>query len=243
VGKLMPNSALGSRVLAIKEGYDELEAQSPLAMLGAAQERWLVDTLSGSDATWKLWGSALMMAQLVIDLREVEEAPLLLRNAFYFKLDQWDGFRTERARILGQLAGVRDLVVLSGDLHGNYAAHLRPDFDDPSTPATAVELTVTGVSSISLQEQLDTITATEPMLADTGLDQVTYLFDDNLRTTGPHFVYANSSAYGYAVVELDGAELRVRFEELTRVTDPVDDGDGTTVAFRVRSGTSTLEPA
>jgi alkaline phosphatase D len=243
VGKFMPNSALGSRILALKEGYDELEAATPLSMLGATQERWLVDAISRSDATWKLWGSALMMAQLVIDLREVEEAPLLLRNAFYFKVDQWDGFRSERARILGQLAGVRDLVVLSGDLHGNYAAHLRPDFDDPTTPPTAVELTVTGISSISLQEQLDTITATDPMLADTGLDQVTHLFDDNLRTTGPHFVYANSSAYGYAVVELDGAELRVRFEELMRVTDPVDDGAGTTVAFRVRSGTSTLEPA
>lgn len=241
VGKLMPNSALGSRILALKAGFDALEAESPPAMLGAAQERWLVDALAGSDATWKLWASALMMAQLVLDLREVEEAPPLLRNVFYFKLDQWDGFRSERARILGQLAEVRDLVVLSGDLHGNYAAHLRPDFDDPSTPATAVELTVTGISSISLQEQLDTITATEPMLADTGLDQVTYLFDDNLRTTGPHFAYANSSAYGYAVVELDGGELRARFEELTRVTEPVDDGAGTTVTFRVRAGTSALE--
>ena len=90
------------------------------------QERWLVDAISGSDATWKIWASALMMAQLVLDLREVEEAPLLLRNVFYFKLDQWDGFRSERARILSQLAGVRDLVVLSGDLHGNYAAQLRP---------------------------------------------------------------------------------------------------------------------
>jgi alkaline phosphatase D len=243
VGKLMPNSALGSRILALKAGFDALEAETPPAMLGEAQERWLVDAVSGSDATWKLWASALMMAQLVLDLREVEEAPPLLRNVFYFKLDQWDGFRTERARILSQLAGVRDLVVLSGDLHGNYAAHLRPDFDDPSTPATAVELTVTGISSISLQEQLDTIAATEPMLADTGVDQITHLFDDNLRATGPHFVYANSSAYGYAVVELDGAELRARFEELTRVTDPVDDGAGATVAFRVRSGTNALEPA
>lgn len=243
VGKLMPNSALGSRVLALKEGYDALEAESPPAMLGATQEAWLVSSIQATDATWKLLSSALMVAQMVIDLREIEEAPVLLRNAFYFKVDQWDGFRTERARILDAVSAVTNVVVLSGDLHGNYAATLRPDFDDPEGSATAVELTVTGISSISLQEQLDTLTATEPMLAETGLDQVTHLFDGNLQTTGPHFAYANSSAYGYAVIELDGTELRARFEEIERVVDPDDPGARATVRFRVPAGTSVLEPA
>jgi len=240
VGKFMANSPLGSRILALKEGYDVLEAETPLTMLGDVQRQWLVDAILQSDATWKLLASALMMAQLVLDLRDIEEVPPLLQNVFYFKVDQWDGFRTERAELLTALAGVQNLVVLSGDLHGNYAAHLRPDFDDPATPATAVELTVTGISSISLQEQLDTLAVTVPVLADAGIEQVTPLFDDNVLATGSHFAYANSSAYGYAIVDID-ADLHARLEEIERVTDPDDPGAQTSIAFRVRAGTSTLE--
>ena len=82
-----------------------------------------------------------MVAQMLLDLTDREEAPLIFRNRFYFKVDQWDGFRSERAQLLADLAGVENMVVLSGDLHGSYAAVLREDFDDPSTPATSVEIT------------------------------------------------------------------------------------------------------
>ena len=220
VGKLTPNNSLGSRVLAIKEGFDELEAEVAPTMLGAQQRDWLTATLSSSDATWKLLASPLMMAQMVIDLREIPQAPPLLRNAFYFKLDQWDGFRTERAAIFEALADVEGLVVLSGDLHGNYVSELRVDFDDPSTPAIGTELTVTGISSLSLQEQLVVAAQTEPLLMTAGLEEVLPLFDANLLESGPHYAYANSSAYGYAVIDLDDERLQIRFVELERVTEP-----------------------
>ena len=79
-----------------------------------------------------------------------------------------------------------------------------------------------------------------PVLADAGIDQVTPLFDDNVLATGSHFVYANSSAYGYAIVDID-ADLHARLEEIERVTDPDDPGAHTSIAFLVRPGTSTLE--
>lgn len=243
VGKLMPNTALGSRVFALKAGFDELEAATPPSMLGAAQREWLVGAMRSSTAAWKLWGSALMVAQLVLDLREVAEAPALLRNVFYFKVDQWDGFRTERAALLEALAGTPGVVVLSGDLHGNYVAELRRDFDDPTAAATATEFTVAGISSISLQEQLDLFAVTDPTLAATGLAEVTHLFDENLRSSGPHFVYANSRAYGFGLVEIDGPdELRVWLHELSDVTDPVAVAQVVPRGFRLVAGTHRPAP-
>jgi alkaline phosphatase D len=234
VGKLAPNSPLGSRVLALKDGFDELEAMARPTMLGDAQRDWLVSGIATSPATWKLWASPLMVAQMVLDLTEREEAPAIFRNRFYFKVDQWDGFRSERAAILGDLAAVPGVAVLSGDLHGSYAAVLREDFDAPESAATAVELTVPGVSSISLQEQLDLFAATDPRLASTGLADVTYLFDEVLLEAGPHFVHANSRAYGYVIVDVTATELLATFVELSAVTSPDPPPPPQRIAFRIR---------
>ena len=59
-----------------------------------------------------------MVAPFVLDLREQQKAPPAFRNVFYFKTDQWDGFPSERKRILQELSKLTNLVVLSGDLHG-----------------------------------------------------------------------------------------------------------------------------
>jgi alkaline phosphatase D len=240
VGKFTENSPLGSRIFALKEGFDQLEAESPPSMLGAVQKPWLTDSIGASTATWKLFASALMMAQLNLDMREEPDIPALLQNNFYFKVDQWDGFRTERRMLLETLASVDNLVVLSGDLHGNYAAELRADFDDPSTPATAVEFTVTGISSISLQEQLDLFTVNDPRLEPLGLEAVTPRFDEVVQSSGPHFAYANSSAYGYAVVRVATGQLRVQFVEVPSVDTPTPGGPPAVVDFFVDAGTPAL---
>ena len=58
----------------------------------------------------------------------------MFRQRFYFKTDQWDGFRSERRALLEACAGVENLAVLSGDLHGFYASELYADFDAPGPP-------------------------------------------------------------------------------------------------------------
>ena len=127
VGKFLTNSPLGSRTFVIKDPFDAREAAAAPTMLGAPQRDWLISRLRASDARWKLWGSALMVAQMALDLRDVEGVPPTFHNTYYFKTDQWDGFRSERAQILAALADVENVVVLSGDLHGFYAAELRAD--------------------------------------------------------------------------------------------------------------------
>jgi len=64
----------------------------------------------------------------------------------------------------------------------------------------------------------------EPLLMTAGIEEIVPLFDGNLLQTGPHYAYANSSAYGYVIVDLDAESLQARFVELERVTDPDDPG-------------------
>jgi alkaline phosphatase D len=236
VGKILENSPLGSRTFVIKEPFDAREAAAAPTMLGAAQREWLIARLRGSDARWKLWGSALMVAQMALDMRGIDGVPPAFQNLYYFKTDQWDGFRSERAQILAVLADVPNLVVLSGDLHGYYAAELRVDPDDVAAAPVAVEFTVAGISSISLYAQIAAVVATNPLLAATGLGAVVPMFDAVLRATCPHFVHAESDRYGAAVVEV-GADVAVEFVAVEGVREAAYGGVAARTRFRVDAGT------
>ena len=50
-------------------------------------------------------------------------------------MDGWDGYAGSRDRILGSVDArdIRNLVVLTGDVHTNYAAELKANFDDPAS--------------------------------------------------------------------------------------------------------------
>lgn len=63
--------------------------------------------------------------------------------------DAWDGYAAERAAILGAAAdrSVRNLVVLTGDRHENYAADLRRDVAESESEVVAAEFTGTSISS------------------------------------------------------------------------------------------------
>jgi alkaline phosphatase D len=240
VGKFLENSPLGSRTFVVKGPFDAREAAAAPTMLGASQREWLVSTLRASDARWKVWGSALMVAQMALDLRPVAGVPATFQNIYYFKTDQWDGFRSERAQILAALADVENLVVLSGDLHGFYAAELRVDPDDPGVEPVAAEFTVAGISSISLVEQITAVVATNPLLAATGLGAVVPMFDAVLRETCPHFVHAQSDGYGAAIVTVDPDALAVEFVAVAGVRDPKYGGVRSRTGFRVAAGSSRI---
>lgn len=240
VGKLGENSLLGSRTWVRKEAFDAREAAAPPTMLGKPQLEWLTSSVRSSDATWKLIGSQTMVAQLQVDLSN-EKISDLLKRKFYFKLDQWDGFRTERRDLLERLATVPNVVFLSGDLHGFFASELRPDFDAPG-PATAVEYLVTGVSSLSLKEQLQVAVDTEPVLESLGLRPVVRRADELMLASNPHLKYSASAAYGLGTFEVKGAgELLATFHHLADVLSPTTDEQFAPVSFRTPGGVSVIE--
>jgi alkaline phosphatase D len=115
------------------------EALSPEGTaLGSEQERWFLDGLQGSQQRWRIIAQQILMAK--ID-RGTEE-PL-------YSMDQWSGYEVARQRILNFLheRKIANPVVLSGDIHSNWAADLKLDFSDPKSPAVGSEFVGTSISS------------------------------------------------------------------------------------------------
>lgn len=238
VGKFGANSSLGARNFVLKSAFDEREAAARPTLLGADQREWLVGGVTGSDATWKILGSGVQFSQMAVDLSGFELLPAQFRDKFYFSCDQWDGYRSERAAILGRLRGVENLVAIAGDIHAFYASELYEDFDAPTEPV-AVEFVVAGISSKSTQDITQSTVDSNPTLSALGLGELVGLFDTLLASSNPHNVYAKSRANGVAVVEVDGARaLGVEFLQLPveAILSPTWDGTLERVRFRVSSG-------
>ncbi|MCA9561396.1 MAG: alkaline phosphatase D family protein [Myxococcales bacterium] len=242
VGKTSMNSALGSRQFLFKNGFDPLEAAAMPTMLGAEQKAWLLGAIQGSDATWKVWGNEVMQAQFAVDLSGYETVPESFRDLFYFTVDQWDGYRSERAEILEALRDVDDLVVLTGDLHAWQAAHLRPDFDTEGDP-TAVEFVCAGISSRSFQEITKSVVDADPLLSALGLSELVDMMDALVLETNPHFAYTQNTGYGFATVAVSADAMDVTFHDIASdaIRDPDYTGGASTIAFRVAKGSRAIE--
>lgn len=109
-------------------------------MLGGKQKRWLLDGFSRSDARWHVLGNQVPMGETDWDPSE---------DVTDVWLDPWDGYVAERDRILAeaQERGVRNLVVITGDRHTNYAVDLKADYSDPDSPTVGSEFVGTSISS------------------------------------------------------------------------------------------------
>jgi alkaline phosphatase D len=109
------------------------------SLMGATQEAWLLDGFNRSTARWDLIGQQVMFSQ--VDLTPGAGAG--------YNPDSWDGYPGSRERVVdGWLAaGVRNPVVLSGDVHNHWAADVKTRFGDPDAPVAGTELVATSVAS------------------------------------------------------------------------------------------------
>jgi len=108
-------------------------------MLGKKQERWLLDGLSRSHRRWNIVAQQVLMAK-------VDRLP---GAGTAYAMDQWAGYEVERNRVLGAIGErrIRNTVVLTGDIHSNWVADLKPDFGDPKSPVVATEFVGTSITS------------------------------------------------------------------------------------------------
>jgi alkaline phosphatase D len=109
------------------------------SLLGATQERWLADRLRGSRARWDL------MAQgMVFTLVDEDPGPRVLHWN-----DSWAGYPAARQRLVASVAdsGVRNPLILGGDIHAFIAADQRRRADDAASPVVMSELVTTSISS------------------------------------------------------------------------------------------------
>lgn len=243
VGKIFDNSSLFSRQLVIKPAFDAKEAAAQPSMLGTVQKEWLKTAITSSDATWKFWGNETQLAQMVVDLRTgFDMLPDSYKQLFYFTVDQWDGYRSERAEILAAIAATPNVVALTGDIHAFYACEIYEDFDAPSAVPVCVEYTTAGISSRSVQEITERIIEQDPLLSSLGLLDAAARFDEVLAAASPHYLFHNSRSYGLSIVDVEGdSEIRVTFVEVANSTEADYSGVKARHTFRTPSGTPSVE--
>ena len=70
-------------------------------------------------------------------------------KVFAPSMDKWDGAVAARDRLFAavEAAKLTNLVVLTGDIHNNWAGDLKKNFNDPSSATLGVEFVATSISS------------------------------------------------------------------------------------------------
>jgi len=193
----------GSNTLRLKDCPPLKDPKRTL--LGETQERWLADS-------WDLTRPWNLLAQQTLMARLSWEDPAA--GGKYWT-DGWDGYAPARNRLLGVVADkkVPGAVVLGGDVHSNYVADLKPDYDDPKSPVVASEFCGTSITSLSLQQaRLD---AALPF--------------------NPHILLGRSDQRGYMRFALADKQLQVQLRTLDDARDPAS-AISTTARFVVEAG-------
>lgn len=146
-GKLMEMNVLDTRQYrsdqACGDGRKPSCAEhqdSSRTLLGQAQRDWLYGGLATTDATWNVLAQQIMMASLRSLGDNGEEL---------WPMDIWDGYPYERQQLLQALQslGTPNPVVLTGDIHSNWAADLKLDFDVPGSETVGSEFVGTSITS------------------------------------------------------------------------------------------------
>ncbi|WP_037069103.1 alkaline phosphatase D family protein [Pseudonocardia acaciae] len=109
------------------------------SLLGPEQEAWLLDGFARSRARWDVLGQQVFLSQL----------DLTPGAGHSYNPDAWDGYVGQRDRVVNgwTRAGVRNPVVLTGDVHAHWAAEVKARFDDPASPTVGTELITTSIAS------------------------------------------------------------------------------------------------
>ncbi|ADG11089.1 alkaline phosphatase [Caulobacter segnis] len=167
-------------------GLDEPRAE----VIGAAQEKWLMDGLMGSKATWNVIAQQVMMMDLDRDPAQgVQVNP-----------DSWAGYRIPRGRLLSRIrdARIANVAVLTGDEHQNFAGDLYVDGTKSEAAPIASEFVVTSITSggdgADQRDEYAKIQAGNPMLK------------------------FNNSQRGYAICEATSKAFVTEFKVLDAVT-------------------------
>ena len=161
-------------------------------LMGPEQERWLLEGLRTSGSRWNVLANQVMMAPVM----------RLANDTQTFSMDKWDGYVRERTRLMTFLAETRpsNPIVITGDIHSNWVADLKLDFDNPSSTVVGTEFVGTSVTSNG-----DGSDSTE-----TGIRAL---------AENPHVKFFNAQR-GYVRCRLTPSSLTSDFRTLAYVTKP-----------------------
>jgi alkaline phosphatase D len=169
----------------------------PRTMLGRRQKRWLKRSMRRSAEPWKVLVNGLMLAGL--------DQPAPGTSKW---VDTWDGYGAERAELVSfwRRRDVRNVIVMTGDEHDNYAGTVTTTGRVDGEPG-AIEFVIPSVSSLNTGEYL-------------GSPAAARVSEDNARALNRHLELVDQQRHGYCVLELSRNEARVRFRHVADHLDP-----------------------
>lgn len=213
---------------------DAIFADRERKLLGPEQMQFLLDNISGTQATWKLIGQQVMFGQL--KFTGIPLSNELGAEDVFFNPDQWDGYPGERNQILDFIQGnsIDNVVVLTGDIHTSWAMDITQEPDNPLlyNPLTGagsrgVEFVATSVTSPGLEEILPP-TAAAPELVNV------------LRLTNPHMRYIEGTQRGYMLLDLQPDAITSEWWYVSDVTLPDSASERFAAGYRVTAGSNTV---
>jgi alkaline phosphatase D len=152
-----------------------LDAETPRTMLGQRQRDWFLNTMRTSPATWKLWGTQLM----VMATRLAPGLPA--------QVDAWDGYAYERRLILDYILdnNIQNVVAVTGDIHTFFAGTAYTTGDEATGRPALPEFVGGSATSLGLPEA-------------TGLPPNVL---QALAAVNPHIDYFDFVRRGYGLIE------------------------------------------
>lgn len=183
-------------------------------LLGQKQEHWLMRDLISSISNWNVLGQQVMMAP-VDRIAGPEKG---------YSMDQWPGATAERDRLMAFLRDrkVPNPVVLTGDIHNNWANELKVNFQEENEPAVATEFVGTSITS-------------------GGNGSVAEKAEEIYRDENPFVKYFNNQR-GYVTCTLTPNEWRSDYQVVEYVDRP-GAPKSTAASFVIESGKAGPQPA
>ena len=161
-------------------------------ILGNRQRDWLFKRSAAPGAQWNVLAQQVMMAR--VDRKSGPEEA--------FSMDQWPGYEADRRRVLNHFhqAKVRNPVVLTGDIHTNWANELDRTLDGSGPAPVGVEFVGTAISS-----------------GGDGTEKPTYL--SSLLRENP-FVKFHNAERGYVLCNASEAHWQTEYRTVDYVSRP-----------------------
>ncbi|MFE3610027.1 alkaline phosphatase D family protein [Streptomyces goshikiensis] len=167
---------------------------------GRAQLDWLKSGLAGSNATWKLVGTSVMISPVAFGslpahlLQPLTKLLGLPEGGIAINVDQWDGYTDDRKELLGHLKdrNIKNTVFLTGDIHMAWANDVPVNMATyPGSGTAATEFVVTSVTSDNLNELLHVPEDTASLVAETAIKAANW-----------HVKWLDMDAHGYGVLDV-----------------------------------------
>jgi alkaline phosphatase D len=108
-------------------------------ILGQRQREWLFDHLAESPARWHVLAQQVMMARLDLVAGPPEE----------FSMDKWTAYQADAQAVFDFFGTGKasNPIVLTGDIHSNWASNLHARPADPTSAIVGVEFAGTSITS------------------------------------------------------------------------------------------------